>query len=589
METNKVSANQQNQVTVTSTTTSVSSSISSTQTIVATTTTSVSSSMTVVTPASSATFTTKRYMTGSLMRSQTIVGSTTVTGAGASGIAGGFMGGGCIGGYTNGYTVKTNTVATANNIRYQQSKLNPNPTTQTAAAITTLQQTITTGAALTATTMTTTTTGYSIANGIAGNNSNNNNNNNSLIASSMNGTNINTATTLHTNKTTLVAGTSSSNSITTHTTQIPTAATTILATGPCGATSTKLSAIEREREQGGDYLIEICGRYLNIYGQGALRFIDKQWNPTKANDVHTLNFSYINFNSIASILGRIKVRFVHAENFVFRETNINCLGQLNALADLQGLSSLNIDDEGNPITVKDLWRQYAIYRLSHWGLKTLNGLEVTVQEIEKANAIFAGLSDLILWSMPDSMLQPLLTRLRLDESCTASKLLPKQWLRKPDNKSLRLVVGKEALQWKKTNLNESQHLPTPQQIRHLQNQYYNGDTLNTNFNHHQHHNQQTFISSSSNLSSMSNTVFGTTTAAGGGATLTTTSNVALTTRERGKIHFTLMMENTCNAVEKLHKLEQIWPTMLQNIVRNTLLDYSQLDVYIRNLMAEIMK
>lgn len=60
---------------------------------------------------------------------------------------------------------------------------------------------------------------------------------------------------------------------------------------------------EREREQGGDYLIEICGRYLNIYGLGALRFIDKQWNPQKANDVHTLNFSYINFNNIASILG----------------------------------------------------------------------------------------------------------------------------------------------------------------------------------------------------------------------------------------------------------------------------------------------
>ncbi|XP_046808487.1 uncharacterized protein LOC111685870 [Lucilia cuprina] len=547
METNKVSANQQNQA-VTSTVTSVSSSISSIQT--AATNAMVSSSMAVVSPAS-ATFT-KRYMTGSLMRSQTIVG--TVTGAG--GIAVGV--GGNTGGYTNGYTVKTNTVATANNIRYQ-SKLNPNATTQT-AAITTLQQTITTSAAITTTMMmttTTTTTGYSIAGAIA--NSNNNITNNSLMASSMNSNN--TSLTSNTNKTSVTGASNSITGIAAHTTT-STANTTA---GPCGATSTKLTAIEREREQGGDYLIEICGRYLNIYGQGALRFIDKQWNPTKANDVHTLNFSYINFNNIASILGRIKVRFAHAENFVFRETNINCLGQLNALAELQGISSLNIDEEGNPITNKDLWRQYAIYRLSHWGLKTLNGIEVTAQEIEKANAIYAGLSDLILWSMPDAMLQPLLTRLRLDESCTASKLLPKQWLRKPDNKSLRLVVGKEALQWKKTNNSDCQHLPTPQQVRHLQNQYYSSDTLNTNYYN------QTLVSSSSSAVAM------------------TSPNVSLTTRERGKIHFTLMMENTCNAVEKLHKVEQIWPTMLLNIVRNTLLDYSQLDVYIRNLMAEIMK
>ncbi|XP_061391399.1 uncharacterized protein LOC133326811 [Musca vetustissima] len=323
------------------------------------------------------------------------------------------------------------------------------------------------------------------------------------------------------------------------------------------ATSSKVTAIEREREQGGDYLIEICGRYLNIYGQGALRFIDKLWNPTKANDVHTLNFSYINFNNITAILSRVKVRFPHAEHFVFRETNIHCLGQLNALAELQGLTSLNIDPEGNPLTNKVLWRQYAIYRLSHWGLKTLNGLEVTTEDVDQANIIYAGLSDLILWSMPDAMLHPLLARLRLDESCSASKMLPKQWLLKPDNRSLRLVVGKEALQWKKSiHANPHHHhhpqqpephiLPTPQQV--------------------------------SSLSTPGNVVAG-----------ASSSMATLTQRERGKIHFTIIMENTCHAVEKLHKLEQLWPMMLLNIVRTTLLDYSQLDVYIRDLMAEIMK
>lgn len=57
---------------------------------------------------------------------------------------------------------------------------------------------------------------------------------------------------------------------------------------------------------GGDYLVEILGRYLNVYGMGAIKFVDKQWNAQKAHDVHTVKFSYINFNSISPVLGRIK-------------------------------------------------------------------------------------------------------------------------------------------------------------------------------------------------------------------------------------------------------------------------------------------
>ncbi|XP_017071538.1 uncharacterized protein LOC108108128 [Drosophila eugracilis] len=313
------------------------------------------------------------------------------------------------------------------------------------------------------------------------------------------------------------------------------------ATTPSAAiTVSKPTAAEREREQGGDYLIEICGRYLNIYGQGALRFIDKQWNPAKANDVHTLNFSYINFNSIVCVLGRIKLRFPHAEHYVFRETNISCLGQLNGLAELQGLSSLLIDAEGNGITLKESWRAYAIYRLSHWGLKQLNGQEVTEAEVEAANATYVGLSDLVLWSMPEVMLQPLLARLRLDETCTASKLSPKEWLLRADNKSLRLVVGKEALQWKK-NAGVG-----------------NGAVSSTSMNLNP-------------------------------ATEAGSTAMAPSARDRGRQHFALLLENTCNAVEKLHKLETLWPSMLLDIVRNTLLDYAQLDVYLRNLMCELMK
>lgn len=127
---------------------------------------------------------------------------------------------------------------------------------------------------------------------------------------------------------------------------------------------------------GGDYLIEICGRYLNVYGQGALRFIDKPWNANKTHDVVTVKFNYVNFNSITGILTKLKHRFPNIENLIFKETNITCFGQINALAEIQGLTSLYIDPEGNAISEKN-WQNYAIFRLAHWGLKTVNDKEVS--------------------------------------------------------------------------------------------------------------------------------------------------------------------------------------------------------------------
>jgi leucine-rich repeat-containing protein 49 len=253
-------------------------------------------------------------------------------------------------------------------------------------------------------------------------------------------------------------------------------------------------------------------------GVGAIKFVDKQWNSAKAQDVHTVKFSYINFNNISPILSRIKVRFPNVENYVFRETNFVCLGQLNALADTQGVKSITIDPLGNPLANKN-WRTYAVYRLHHWGLKQINGVEITEAELQEAEKTFGGLSDLVLWSLPDSLLQPLFTRLRVDEVLINNKMTPKEWLMKQADESIRNVVGKEALQWKKS--------------------------------------------------------------------VATQDEVII--RRRGKMYFCGMMENTVNAVEKLQKLEYLWPNMLLEMIRNTLIDYSQIDLYVRNLMVDILK
>ncbi|XP_054279143.1 uncharacterized protein LOC128997528 [Macrosteles quadrilineatus] len=265
------------------------------------------------------------------------------------------------------------------------------------------------------------------------------------------------------------------------------------------------------REQGGDYLVEISGRYLNVYGQGALRFIDRPWNPVKAGDVTHVRFNYVNFNSLSCVLGRLKQRFPNAEHYSFRETNIHCMGQLNALADIQGLTSLTINEEGNPITGKE-WRSYAIYRLSHWGLRVINDQEIKVEDISVATQEYNGLSELVLWSLPDSLLQPLLSRLRLETTQQSAR----HWLWAADP-ALRTVVAKEALQWRRTNLSQEDML----------------------------------------------------------------------WRHKGKNYLGTLLDQACSAIVKLRMLDQQWPTILRELVRDTLVDYSTLDAYMKQCMNNL--
>ncbi|RLU21432.1 hypothetical protein DMN91_005805 [Ooceraea biroi] len=220
----------------------------------------------------------------------------------------------------------------------------------------------------------------------------------------------------------------------------------------------------KEREQGrdtrnlkftqsGDYLIEIVGRCLSINGQGALRFIDRAWDTSKAQDVNLVKFNYVQFNDVARILSKLKNRFPHAEHFVFEETNISLLGQLNALAEVQGLTSIQID-AGNPVVSKD-WKMYAIFRLAHWGLVVINGKEITAEEVELANQEYAGLVDVVMRSLPDSLLQPLLQRLHLEkvQRQSGEQVTAKQFLFNCDP-ALRSVVAKEALQWRKGSVTQ---------------------------------------------------------------------------------------------------------------------------------------
>lgn len=66
-------------------------------------------------------------------------------------------------------------------------------------------------------------------------------------------------------------------------------------------------------------------------------------------------------------------------------------------------------------------------------------------QITKSMDTFKGLSNLVLYSLPESLLTPLLNKLQLDYSAEESAC---KWLKYSDP-ALRNVVCKEALQWRK--------------------------------------------------------------------------------------------------------------------------------------------
>lgn len=75
-------------------------------------------------------------------------------------------------------------------------------------------------------------------------------------------------------------------------------------------------------------------------------------------------------------------RFPNVTHISVRATGLQWLGQLHALAELRGITGLSVQPEGNPIHGK-IWREYAVYRLAHWGLKEINDEEVTRNLITK--------------------------------------------------------------------------------------------------------------------------------------------------------------------------------------------------------------
>lgn len=166
-----------------------------------------------------------------------------------------------------------------------------------------------------------------------------------------------------------------------------------------------------------------------------MKFLDRPWNRQRSLKATTIQFNFVSFDDLVPYLSKLKQTFPNVTNFEFLETDIRTMGQLNALSLVQGLTSLIIGKEGNPITcvltyLSDTnnpitsfphrnptanstldWRLYAIYRLEHWGLSSVNNSEVTDAEIIEANRVFGSLGELAVMVMPQAQINVLIKKL----------------------------------------------------------------------------------------------------------------------------------------------------------------------------------
>ncbi|KAJ3593272.1 hypothetical protein NHX12_005607 [Muraenolepis orangiensis] len=123
------------------------------------------------------------------------------------------------------------------------------------------------------------------------------------------------------------------------------------------------------------HLAELDGDTLRLFGPGALEALERGWGVQTAGAVTTITFRYIQFDAIVPTLPRIRVKFPNLTHLIFMETNLSRLVQLAALAQLRRMEQLTIHPEGNPVAGLSLWRSFLIYRLHHFNLHRVNGVE----------------------------------------------------------------------------------------------------------------------------------------------------------------------------------------------------------------------
>eukprot|EP00698_Gefionella_okellyi_P025095 TRINITY_DN9076_c0_g1_i1.p1 TRINITY_DN9076_c0_g1~~TRINITY_DN9076_c0_g1_i1.p1 ORF type:complete len:780 (-),score=174.04 TRINITY_DN9076_c0_g1_i1:157-2496(-) len=158
-----------------------------------------------------------------------------------------------------------------------------------------------------------------------------------------------------------------------------------VALGMSGALSPEDAAAVRRR---GHW--EIDGETLYVYGS-VVDALDTKSNMM----LPSVSFQYVDVEKVVAALPKLK-RMPNFSTLSFAHNGITALNQLNRLGSLKGLQSLTI--QNNPITSSVMFRPYCIFKLH--SLRRLNGVEVTSEERDAAEAQFAGLHRIFARATP---------------------------------------------------------------------------------------------------------------------------------------------------------------------------------------------
>ncbi|XP_053127968.1 leucine-rich repeat-containing protein 49 [Hemicordylus capensis] len=165
------------------------------------------------------------------------------------------------------------------------------------------------------------------------------------------------------------------------------------------------------------HLVEIEGDTLFLYGSGALESLDRNWSVQTAGSIVTISFIFIEFDEIVPVLPKLKIKFPNFLHLKFKETNLVMLQQFNALAQVRRLEQLTVDAQGNPVVAFTLWKYYVLFRLSHFSLQKINGIEITQNDMVMAEKLFGVLAYVATSDVPYCRLLSLLGDPRKRQLC----------------------------------------------------------------------------------------------------------------------------------------------------------------------------
>nr|XP_056721829.1 leucine-rich repeat-containing protein 49 [Euleptes europaea] len=165
------------------------------------------------------------------------------------------------------------------------------------------------------------------------------------------------------------------------------------------------------------HLVEVEGDTLYLYGSGALESLDRNWSVQTAGNVATIAFIFIDFDELVPVLPKLRIKFPNFVHLKFKETKLVMLQQFNALAQVRRMEQLTVDAQGNRVVSFTLWKYYVLFRLSHFNLQKINGVEVTQNDLIMAENLFGILAYVASSDLPYCNLLSLLGETRKKQLC----------------------------------------------------------------------------------------------------------------------------------------------------------------------------